>query len=344
MKFDAFLGNPKIIARLQAKLREGRLAHGLIFSGPEGVGKRTCALMIAKALNCERVHQTTDAVRDHSLLFCDDCRSCRKIDAGAHPDVMTVGVEEDASQIRIAQIRQILSMLRLQPLEGFNKVFIIDPADLVNTEAANALLKGLEEPPENSFFILITVNVHELLLTVRSRCQTYHFAPLTAGQIRSNGVQDELLARWSQGSIGRARRLDIQELKSDREALLSFLETAVTAEAAEFREMLAASAEVSRSKQEFPNRLAILTVLVADLLYIAEGVPERAVNTDIQDRLSRIAARAGVERLIAMGEFLKFIENSMKNFVNRQMLTEMLALTANETMSKILNDNPRESR
>ena len=84
---------------------------------------------------------------------------------------MTITVEEDASQIKIAQVRHILSMLGLQPLEGRNKIFIIDPADKMNAEAANALLKGLEEPPENSFFVLVTVNVHELLLTVRSRSQ-----------------------------------------------------------------------------------------------------------------------------------------------------------------------------
>src|SRR2546429_8372402 len=101
------------------------------------------------------------------------------------------------------------SMLDLQPLEGRNKVFIIDPADLLNAEAANALLKGLEEPPENSFFILITVNVHELLLTVRSRCQVYNFTPLTLEEIRHHGVADELTVRWSQGSIGRARALDV---------------------------------------------------------------------------------------------------------------------------------------
>ncbi len=101
---------------------------------------------------------------------------------------MTITVEDEATQIKIAQVRQLLSLLDFQPLEGRNKVFIIDPADLLNAEAANALLKGLEEPPENTFFILITVNVHELLLTVRSRCQIYNFTPLTIDEIRNHGV------------------------------------------------------------------------------------------------------------------------------------------------------------
>src|SRR5262249_44147221 len=152
-------GNRKIIDRLRTKLHEGRFPHALIFSGQEGVGKRTCALMVAKALNCAEAEAGD---------FCDACSDCRKITSGAHPDVTTVSVEEDATQIKIAQIRQLLGGLDLQPLEGRNKIFIIDPADRLNSEAANALLKGLEEPPQNSFFILVAVNVHDLLLTVRS--------------------------------------------------------------------------------------------------------------------------------------------------------------------------------
>src|SRR5262249_30207562 len=144
-------------------------------------------------------------------------------------DVVTVSVEDEATQIKIAQIRQLLGILDLQPLEGRSKVFIIDPSDLLNAEAANALLKGLEEPPENSFFVLITVNVHELLRTVRSRCQIYNFTPLTAEDVRQHGISDELTVRWSQGSIGRARRLDLPQLKNERTVVLEFLETVVNA-------------------------------------------------------------------------------------------------------------------
>jgi DNA polymerase-3 subunit delta' len=324
MTFDSFIGNRKVIERLRRKLREDRFPHGLIFSGPEGVGKHTCALMVAKALNCRQA-ATAD--------FCDECSSCRKIDSGAHPDVMTISVEEETTVIKIAQVRRVLSLLELQPLEGRNKVFIIDPADLLNPEAANALLKGLEEPPENSFFILITVNVHELLLTVRSRCQVYNFTPLTLEEVRRHGVTDELVVRWSQGSIGRARSLDVTRLKGERDFMIDFLETVVSAGAEQFDDLLRASADLGRAKQDFEERMAILAVLLADLLYIKEGIGEKIVNIDIQDRLGKLAGRASSERLVRMSEFLRFIETSLKNHVNKQMLTDMLALVSNEAAS-----------
>ncbi len=332
MTFDSFIGNPKIIDRLRAKLREGRFPHGLIFSGPQGVGKHTCALMIAKSLNC------TNATAPDT--FCNECTNCRKIEAGTHSDVMAISVEEDASQIKIAQIRHLLSMLDLQPLEGRNKIFIIDPADAMNAEAANALLKGLEEPPEKSFFVLITVNVHELLLTVRSRSQVYNFTPLTLDDIRRHGISDELVVRWSEGSIGQARSLDIARLKSERELMLDFLETTVTANEEQFQDLLGASSDLGRAKQGFEERMKILAVLLADVLYLKEGIGEKVVNIDIRVRLVELANRASVDRIVQMSDFLGFIESSLKSHVNRQMLMDMLALTGNE----ILNDFLRESR
>src|SRR5215831_2212281 len=119
MRLEDFIGNRKIVDRLREKLREARFPHGLIFSGAEGVGKHTLAIQLAKALNCRNA-QSQD--------FCDVCPSCRKIESGTHPDVMTISVAEDATQIKIAQVRQVLAMLDLQPLEGRSKVFIIDPA------------------------------------------------------------------------------------------------------------------------------------------------------------------------------------------------------------------------
>ncbi len=321
MTFETFFGNRKLIDRLRRKLTEDRFPHGLIFSGPGGVGKHTCALMVAKALNCTVAEPGN---------FCDQCSSCRKIEAGTHPDVMPITVEEDATTIKIAQVRHLLGVLDLQPLEGRNKVFIIDPANLLNAEAANALLKGLEEPPANSFFILITVNVHDLLITVRSRCQVYNFTPLTLDEVRRHGIKDELTVRWSQGSIGRGLGLDIARLKAEREIVLDFLETALKATEEQFQDLLAVSAEMGRAKQEFENRMRVLAVLIRDLLFLKEGLPEKLINIDVRDRLTPLVDKTTTERLLHMADFLRFVEFSLRGNVNRQMLTDVLALTGNE--------------
>jgi DNA polymerase-3 subunit delta' len=335
MPFDAFIGNSGIMDRLRAKLVEGRFPHGLIFSGQEGIGKRTAALGFAKALNC-RVNGPAD--------FCDSCPDCGKINSGTHPDVFIISLEEEAAEIKIAQVRRLLHVLEMQPLEGTCKVFVIDPADRLNSAAANALLKGLEEPPDNSVFILLAARMNELPITVRSRCQVYNFAPLTLEDIRRQGITDELLVRWSQGSIGRARALDGPALKQERDLMLVFLEAAVSANESEFRDMLAASADLAKTKQDFSGRIAILTVLLSDLLYMSEGVPERIVNIDIRARLESLSQSVATDRVMALADFTRVIEISMKNYVNRQMLADVLALTASSAVTQILNDNPAKSR
>ena len=327
MRFESFVGNAKITQRLRTKLREERFPHALIFSGPEGVGKKTFALMLAKSLNC---------LNSKPGDFCDECVSCRKIASGVHPDVTTISVEEDATLIKIAQIRQLLSMLDLKPLEGRNKVYIIDPADLLKDEAANALLKGLEEPPENTFFILITDNARELLITIRSRCQVYNFTPLTLDEIRRHGITDELAVRWSQGSIGRALSLEIARIKSERDIVLEFLETVASAQEEQFVDLLGSSAEIGRAKQDFDSRMAVLAVLIADILYLIEGTPEKVVNIDITEKLRKLSSITSVDRFLQMAQFLSFIESTAKNYLNRQILMDAFAMTGNETASRWL--------
>jgi len=339
MAFDSFIGNRKNIDRLQAKLRQDRFPHGLLFSGPDGIGKRTCALMVAKSLNC--VNATAGE-------FCGSCGQCHKIDAGTHPDVIRIGLEDEASEIKIAQIREAIRMLEFRPLEGTSKVFIIDPANLLNPSSANALLKGLEEPPDNSYFILITNSLHALLPTIRSRCQSYAFTPLTIDELRTFGTTlgslDELALRWSRGSIGTFQTLDASALKVQREVILDFIETAVLASQEEFRELLSIAKDVAGTKQDFGAHLEMIGVVLADLLYLKQGRTDSVINFDIRARLEKLAENIETKTLIRLSEFLRLMENSLKTHVNRPMLTEVLALSGNLALSKILDDIPMRSR
>jgi DNA polymerase III subunit delta' len=334
MRFDNFIGNRRAVERLRLKLREGRFPHGLIFAGPEGVGKRTLALMIAKALNC---------LQSAADEFCGECTQCRKIDAGTHPDVLMLGLEDEASEIKIVQVRALLHTLGMRPLEGANKVFLVDPADAMNSASANALLKGLEEPPENSYFILLSQNPQSLLITVRSRSQTYPFTPLTLDEMRAFG-DDELALRWSRGSIGRLKTLDLEALRERRNIALNFLQSAIGAGEEQLRDLIGASAEMSRSKVEFEPNMDVLAVLVEDLLYCSEGLASKIVNVDLEQELSRLAGTVEPSQLVRIADFLRTIEVHANNYGNRQMLTDVLALTSNAFVGKFADDITRKSR
>ena len=336
MGFDAFIGNRQHIERLRLKLRENRFPHGLIFSGPEGIGKRTCALMIARALNCVRAPEGE---------FCGGCDQCHKIDAGTHPDVSLIGIEEDASEIKIDQIREAIRLMGFQPLEGRNKVLLFDPSDMMNASSANAMLKALEEPPENSYLILITNRLQALLPTVRSRCQSYAFTPLSLADLRRfDPVCDELILRWCHGSIGLLRSLNAATLKQQREVILHFVETAVLATEEQFRDLLGVAREVAGTKQDFGNHLEMIGVIFEDLLYLREGFSDRIVNIDIRPRLEKLCEKTSTDLWIRLTQFLGMMESSMKTHVNRPMLTEVLALQSNLTIEKILDDNMSRSR
>lgn len=319
-----FYGNSGVVERLDQKLRQQRLPHAMIFSGPDGVGKRTCAMRLAMALNCGAEQE----------IPCGVCSACRKVAAGTHADVQAVTLQEDASQIKIEQIRDLRSRLDFEPLEGAAKVYIIDPAERMTAAAANGLLKALEEPPPATYFFLITTNALELLITIRSRSQTYHFTPARLDDLRRAGIENELVLRWAQGSVGWAVSADPDALRAIRDDVFMFLETVFGANNDSGSEILAASAELSRSKEDYANRMRVFGVLVADLLFLKQGVDHRIVNVDIRGRLAQLAESVSLERIVLIADCLKSIEKNLKSYVNRQLMTDQLALISNDTVAK----------
>ncbi len=171
------------IDRLIDSARNGHLHHSLILYGPSPSTLQSAATRISKALNC-----LTDSGDD-------DCASCTRIDKGVHPDIQIVSPAKDRKWISIEQIRGVVNDAGFKPYERGVKVFIIEPADLMSPPAANSLLKTLEEPTEDTAFILLTSSADLLLPTIKSRCQIIHIRPEVYEEPNHSDVTEEILER-----------------------------------------------------------------------------------------------------------------------------------------------------
>ena len=161
MVWDAIFGRKELVHTLQEAVRQGKTAHAYLFSGPEGIGKKTMAEALAAALNCQYPE----------LAGCGSCPSCLAAGKKIHPDIHWLGPE--GKSVRIEQIRAVKKYAHLKPRQGRFQIFILDQADTMTLEAANSLLKVLEEPPAGTVFILLASRPGDLPETVCSRCQHY---------------------------------------------------------------------------------------------------------------------------------------------------------------------------
>ncbi|QDU42716.1 DNA polymerase III subunit tau [Symmachiella dynata] len=234
MGWEQLRGHTQQIEMFRRTLSRGRLGQAYLFVGPEGVGKQTFATTLAQALFCQ-THSHTD------LDPCGTCPSCKQMASGAHPDFSRVQLLPEKRELLIEQFigpkenrgkEGLCHDLSLKPMSADRKIAVIDDADKMNDAAANAFLKTLEEPPHGSLILLIATNVERLLPTIRSRCQTIRFAPLTAEDVAdlilANGITDSPevaaeIAALSDGSLATAAQLGDAELLEQRRTLFAAL-------------------------------------------------------------------------------------------------------------------------
>jgi DNA polymerase-3 subunit delta' len=209
--FGAVLGNERIKKILRLALEKGRVPNSLLFCGPKGVGKRRLAVVLAQALNCER--ETADA--------CGECPTCLKIAEGKQPDVWEV--EPDGQWIKIGQMQEVRQAAYVRPMSARRRVFILADAEKMNGDAANCMLKVLEEPPPDSYFILVTSNPHLILPTIKSRCRILSFAPIGKEEIArvlvDKGLPEErakVIALLVNGNLEAALTMDWEAVQEAR--------------------------------------------------------------------------------------------------------------------------------
>ncbi|HOW86726.1 MAG TPA: DNA polymerase III subunit delta' [Candidatus Aminicenantes bacterium] len=315
MAFKDVAGNEGVKRILRLALERGRVPNSLIFCGPEGVGKSALALTLAKALNCRA--QAADA--------CDDCPSCRAIDAGTHPDVMTLTVE--VQKVKAEQAALVKQMACLRPMTGRKRVFIIDDAKDMSAEAANSLLKVLEEPPSFLHLILVTDSPHLLLPTIRSRCGVLAFSPIGREVIERalagrdfTPEQARILALLVDGNFDRARELVWEEVQALRESAWTLFD-AVSADDRPSRFLERFGAVPKSAQEELGRVLEIFASFARDLLLLRlGGQPALLLNPDLEDRLRQAAPAWTAARLLDLLADLDTLLVQLEGNMNKSLL------------------------
>lgn len=259
---DRIIGHRATLEPLLQAAKAGRLAPTLLFSGPSGIGKRFAARALAQALVCEKPEEA---------LPCGVCGPCTRVEKGASESTFEYAPE--TAQLKIEQARDILSRLSLQRV-GRARVIVIDQAHAMNPQAANALLKALEEPPEGTYFVLVTPLASAVLPTIRSRSQLVRFRPLSQDEITQilGPEADPWIVKSSRGSLDVAQRFqqNREDFQAVEKALDSFLRSAARTlpidEIARLKDMLK-----DRAVQEYA--LGLLQGHLRDALRQQAGLP-----------------------------------------------------------------------
>ena len=331
------IGQDKILSLLDYSLKTNTMAHTYLLVGPRHVGKGTLAVNLAQALNC-----------DGPELPCGQCRSCQRILEGKHADVTSIGLDsklasdvisnslEHKTEIGIKDMLELQRLANLPPYEGKCKVFIIDGAEYLSTEAANSLLKILEEPPQRVVWLLLAAEKEHLLPTIISRCQRLELKPVPSEQVQEILIKSynvdvrkaKLLTQLCHGRPGWAlsavANADILEQRSQRITRLFSLLTASLEQRFTYAQELAI--QFSRKRRAGAEVMEIWLDWWRDLMLIKGGCKESITNVDYEIALGKQARGLSLSEIKGFLANLCLLQEEVSKNVNPRLALESLML------------------
>ena len=359
MGFRDFLGNEATVRHLRESIAASRLPHALILAGPRGAGKYTLAVMLAQAANCLQPCET-EGLPD----FCGRCSNCTRIGQAAdldarvaeavaareelrdtdkketriliqtHPDVLVIPPDPPQLLIKVGQVRMLIREIYRVPAEARRAVYIFTSAAFMK-EAANSILKVLEEPPPHATIMLLAENPGELLPTIRSRAGIFRLGAIPVEQIeqllaerRSSSKPPEraLIARLAEGAIGRALNFDLPAWMASRADAMLLLRT--TVQEPDFSALFRAT-ETYRAGAEGQAKtdalLRTMSSLLEDLLLLRAGAPHRIRNIDLQRELAALAESVTLDWIESAARGLRQVESGMRRNLLRSLSLDSYA-------------------
>jgi len=360
--FQDFLGNTATVTHLREAVRAERFPHSLILAGPKGAGKYTLALMLAKAVNCTNPTES-DGLPD----FCGVCRNCSRIGDAAnleervaeavaarddlrdtdkrdtriliqtHPDVLIVPPDPPQLLIKMGQVRQVIHVAYYRPPVESKRSFSIFTSSAFMKEAANSLLKVLEEPPDHTSLILLTENPQELLPTIRSRAVVHRLVALPATDLEAmlatrrpelNAKDRALAARLAEGAVGRALTMDLGVYLTSRQVALVLLHTALREP--DYSQLFHATESYragADGQEKTIQLLRALGSLIEDLLLMVAGTPGLIRNLDMAAELERLSQGLTVDWIDGAARALVQVEQGMRRNLLRSLSLDAMAVS-----------------
>jgi len=304
-----FFGNPAAVSALQTMITRERIPQTILIAGPEGVGKATLARRFATELlgyDAHKIEQDDLSLEPNVTLRTDrlklpaDKRNDDPLMFSSHPDFMTVAPDGPLGQISIQQMRLIKDRATMKPLRGRWRVFLIDGIDKANVQAANSLLKTLEEPPEHLILVMTANNPYDLLTTIRSRSVILNLGRLGEPEMRKfitgRGLdQAERRLALGEGAPGMAVSIDFETYDRRRTAMLTLLRVAAGLEP--FGSWMKHSDSIgARKTEKLEQYLEVLYSLIEDVLRLSHGAPAQR-NSDIQRDLEALSTKVSFDWL-----------------------------------------------